>query len=232
MGDKKRVDRVVLGIMDRSKVIDVYAKEFICTAAGKVQGNLDSEIIEVKGACKVGGDVTSSLFKVGGSMKVMGKVRAELIRAKGSLKIEGAVDADNFRIAGATKVLGKITSSGEIHVQGVLKCESDVTANKVNVQGCIGVDGTLKAKEFTAELGGRSSVRYLDSAKIIVKASKNSSESELISKKITGQDIYLENTVAELVEGQKVVIGQGCAIGEVKAAELDVDKRSKVGKKS
>jgi ribosomal protein L13E len=52
-----------------------------------------------------------------------------------------------------------------------------------------------------------------------------------VAKTITGQDIYLENTVAEKVEGNKVTIGPGCTISEVKAAELEVHKNSKVGKR-
>ncbi|MFO7619474.1 MAG: polymer-forming cytoskeletal protein [Thermoplasmata archaeon] len=231
MTDKKRVDRIELGVMDRGKVIDVYAREFVCTAAGKVQGNLDSEIAEVKGVCKVGGDVRTSILKVGGSMKVMGNVTAELIRAKGALKVEGWVDAPHLRIAGATKVRGDIRSSEEILVQGVLKCKGNMEANKVNVLGAIGVDGDIKANEFAAELGGRSSIRTLVSKTIKVKAGSNPRDSELIAKTITGQDIYLENTVAELVEGQKVTIGPGCTISRVKSPELEVHKGAKVGKR-
>ncbi len=231
MVEKKRVDRLELGVMDKAKVVDVFAKEFVCTAAGKVQGDLDSEIAEVKGACKIGGNVKTIILKVGGSMKVMGNVTAELIRTKGALKVEGDVIAEHFRIAGAAKVLGGITSTGEILVQGVLKCQKDIDANSFRLLGALGVDGTLKAKEFIAELGGRSTVRNLESGTISVKASKNQRDSELLCKRIIGQDISLENTVAEHVEGQKVIIGPGCAISEVKAEELEVSKGSKVGKR-
>jgi len=231
MGEKKRVDRVELGVMDRAKVIDVYAKEFLCTAAGKVQGNLDAEMAEVKGACKIGGNVRVAILKVGGSLKVIGNVQAELIRTKGALKVEGDVNADHFRIAGAAKVLGKVASTQEILVQGVLKCAGDVDSNLFNLMGSAGVDGVLNAREFNAELGGRSSIRKIVSEKINVKASKNSRDPELLSKSITGQEIYLENTVAEKVEGGKVTIGPGCTISEVKAVELEVHKSSKVGKR-
>jgi cytoskeletal protein CcmA (bactofilin family) len=231
MSEKKRIDRVELGVFDRGKAINVYAREFICTAAGKVQGDLDSETAEVRGACKIGGDVKASILKIGGSMKVVGNVTAELIRAKGAFKVEGNVNAANFRIAGAVKVLGKITSTDEIYVQGVLKCMSDIDAVKFNLQGVADVDGCLKAKEFTAELSGKSAIKHLDSEIIRVKINKNPKDSELLAKKITGRDIYLEATVAKLVEGDKVVIGKGCTITEVKANTLDVHKGSKVGKR-
>lgn len=231
MNDKKRIDRVEIGVMDRAKAIDVYSKEFLCTAACKVQGDLDSEIAEVRGACKIGGNVRASLLKIGGSMKIMGNVQAELIRAKGALTVEGAVDADNFRIAGAVKVQGAINSEGEIHVQGVLKCLSDVTANKFSLFGVTDIDGTLKAREFIAELGGKSAVRALDSDVIRVIVGKGSGKSEMVVKKISGRDIYLEATVAELVEGENVKLGPGCAISEVRSANLEVHKSSKVGKR-
>jgi cytoskeletal protein CcmA (bactofilin family) len=231
MSDKKRIDRVELGVFDRGKAIDIYAKEFICTAAGKIQGDLDSETAEVRGACKIGGDVRTAILKIGGSMKVVGNVRAELIRAKGAFKVEGNVNANNFRIAGATKVLGKIISTEEIFIQGVLKCMSDIDAVKFNLHGVADVEGCLKAKEFTAELSGKSAIKYLDSELIRVKISQKANDSELLVKKITGKDIYLEATVAELVEGDKVVIGKNCTIKEVKANTLDVHKGSKVGKR-
>lgn len=231
MNDKKRIDRVELGVFDRGKAIDVYAREFVCTAAGKVQGDLDSETAEVRGACKIGGNVIVTLLKIGGSMKVMGNVNAELIRTKGAFKVEGNVNANNFRIAGAVKVLGKITSIDEIFVQGVLKCQSDIDSVKFTLHGVADVDGCLKAKEFTAELSGKSAIKYLDSDIIRVKIDKNPRESELLAKNITGRDIYLEATVANLVEGDKVVIGKGCSISEVKANTLEVHKNSKVGKR-
>jgi len=232
MNDKKRVDRVEIGPMDRAKAVDVYSKEFVCTAAGKIQGDLDSEIAEVRGACKVGGNVRASLLKVSGSMKVMGNVRAELIRAKGAFKVEGTVDADNFRIAGAVKVQGAINSSDEIHVQGVLKCFSDVTTTRFNLFGVTDIDGTLRAKEFTAELGGRSAIRNIESETVRVTVGRSSEKPELVAKRISGKDIYLEATVAELVEGENIKLGPGCTIAEVRSTYLEVHKGSKVGKRA
>jgi cytoskeletal protein CcmA (bactofilin family) len=217
--------------MERGKAVDVYAREFVCTAAGKVQGNLDSETADIKGACKVDGNVTTMLLKIGGSMKVTGNVRAELIRAKGAFKVGGDVFANNLRVAGATKVTGKIESSEEIFVQGVLKCESDIKAARFNLQGAVDVAGTLTSKEFAAELSGRSAIKILESDKIVVKIRNKSNDSELIAKKIIGSEILLEGTVAERVEGNRVTLGRGCQISEVKAKELDVHRDSKVGKR-
>ncbi|MDO9537554.1 MAG: hypothetical protein Q7J68_04465 [Thermoplasmata archaeon] len=231
MTERQRVDKVELGIHARAKSVDIFAKEFSCSAAGKVQGNLDAELAEIRGACKVGGDVKATILKVSGSMKVVGNVTSELIRAKGALKIEGAVNANDFRISGATKVIGDITSANEIFVEGVLKCGSGIIANKFNLLGVVDVAKTLKANEFIAQLSGKSSIETLESETISVKIRDNRQKTELLCKKIIGKEIYLEATVAEYVEGDNVVIGPGCAISEVKANQLEVDKDSKVGKK-
>ena len=231
MDEKKRVDRVDLGVFERGKMVDVYAKEFSCTAAGKIQGNLDSEIAEIRGACKVGGNVRASVLKIGGSMKVQGDVDAELIRAKGAFKVEGNLSANNFRTSGASKVMGKIVSTEEIYVEGVLKCASDIDSEIFTLHGVVDVDGTLRAKKFTAELGGKSAIQFLESDVVHVTVGKNSNKPELLVKKITGKDIYLENTFAELVEGENVRIGPGCAISEVKSGNLEVHPSSKVGKR-
>ena len=230
MTERTRVDRVDLGVYGSQKVIDVYAREFTCTSAGKITGNLDAELAEVRGSCKVEGNVKASLLKIGGAMKVNGDIDAELIRAKGAFKVLGSVNADNFRITGATKVEKAITSTDEISVMGVLKCGSDVNAGRFSLLGVADIDGTLKASEFNAELSGRSTIRNINADKIDVRVKKKTNKTELISKKITGMDIYLEATTAEYVEGDNVELGPGCLIGEVKAKSLEVHKKSKVGK--
>ncbi len=230
MTERTRVDRVDLGVFGSQKVIDVYAKEFTCTAAGKITGDLDAELAEIRGSCKVEGNVKTLLLKVGGAMKVNGDIKAELIRSKGALKVLGSVNADHFRIAGATKIEKAITSSHEISVMGVLKCGSDVSAGKFTLLGVADIDGTLKASEFNANLSGRSTIRNLNADKIDVRIKKKKRDTELISKKIIGKDIYLEATIAEYVEGDNVELGPGCLISEVKAKSLEVHKKSKVGK--
>ena len=118
MTERVRVERIDIGVRQSKKFVDVYAREFTCMAAGKVAGNLDAEIAEIRGACKVNGDVKTLLLKVGGSMKVEGNVQAELIRAKGAFKVLGSVNADNLRITGATKIEKDITSKEEVSVMG------------------------------------------------------------------------------------------------------------------
>ena len=230
MTERTRVDRVDLGVFGSQKVVDVYAREFTCTAAGKITGDLDAELAEIKGSCKIEGNVIALLLKIGGAVKVNGNIKAELIRAKGAFKVLGSVNADHFRITGATKIEKSITSSNEISVMGVLKCGSDVTAGKFTLLGVADIDGILKASEFNADLSGRSSIRNINADKIDVRVKKKTNKTELISKKIIGQNIYLEATTAEYVEGDKVELGSGCLIGEVKAKSLEIHKKSKVGK--
>lgn len=229
MNEKQRIARVELSPFDRGKALDVYCREFVCSAAGKVQGNLDAETADIKGACKVGGNVNAVILKIGGSLKVTGDVKSELIRAKGAFKVEGNLTAANLRITGATKVLGKIESSEEIFVQGVLSCQSDIVSAAFNLQGAVNAKNLLRANIFTADLGGRSAIKYLEAERIRVTSSKK--DSELVVKKITAKEAYLENTVAELVEAEKVIVGKGCTVSEVKAAELEVHSGSKVGKR-
>jgi len=230
MADRIRIDRVELSPFDRGKAVDVYCREFVCSAAGKVQGNLDAETADIRGACKVGGDVMATILKIGGSMKVAGSVRSELIRVKGALKVEGNVSASNLRVAGATKILGSIDSAEEIFVQGVLSCQSDVVSVTFNLHGAVNVKNTLRARDFTAKLGGRSAIKYIEAETVRVSGG-GSRDSELVAKKIAAKDVYLEDTVAELIEADKVIVGKGCTISEVRARELEVHKDSRVGKR-
>ena len=230
MTERARVERIDIGVRQSKKFVDVYAREFTCMAAGKITGNLDAEIAEVRGACKVQGDVKAMLLKVGGSMKVEGNIQAELIRAKGAFKVLGSVNADNFRITGATKVEKSITSKEEISVMGVLKCKDDVTAGRFTLHGVADIDGTLKAAEFKADISGKSTIRNLEADKIDIRIKDNKPKTELICKKIIGKDIHLEATTVEYLEGDNVVLGPKCLVSQVKAKSLEVHKSSKVGK--
>lgn len=232
MAGTKRVDRVELGPTDRMKAVNISAREFACTAAGKVQGDLDAEVAEVRGSCKVEGDVRATLLKVSGSMKVGGSVKSELVRVKGALKVLGSVTADNLRTSGATKVEGQVSSSQEIFVQGVLKCAA-VNAARFTLLGVVDVDGALKAESFDAELGGRSSIQSLEAARISIRKGRSQGgRSEFVAKSIKGDEVYLENTVAEEVAGRKVSIGPGCMITHVTADDLTVHPSSKVANRN
>ncbi|MFL6517173.1 MAG: cytoplasmic protein, partial [Bacillus sp. (in: firmicutes)] len=84
------------------------------------------------------------------------------------------------------------------------------------------IKGLLSADTIKVGLRfGQSTAEEIGGGKITVKKRSNSflpfgkEAGSLSAKVIEGDDIYLENTKADIVRGNKVKVGPGCQIGVV-----------------
>ncbi|WP_394138704.1 hypothetical protein [Cytobacillus oceanisediminis] len=139
-----------------------------------------------------------------------------------------------------TKVRGTIDiGSGfkgeKADIKGMITTGGNLEAETLSLQGGFEVGGVLNAG--TMDIGLRFSVNKAEEivgGKIIIK--KNSSipffsfGGRLEAKIIEGDDIYLENTKADVVTGHHVKIGPGCEIGIVEYSGTYVYKSESVVK--
>ncbi|MDT2276668.1 hypothetical protein P7H20_20140 [Paenibacillus larvae] len=66
--------------------------------------------------------------------------------------------------------------------------------------------------------------------KVVDKLTRNLFASKLKAEVIEGDTIYLENTKADIVRGNRIVIGQGCEIRLIEFKEhFEADKSAKIG---
>ena len=212
--------------------------------------------VTISGSGKINGDLECVDFKTSGSSKVIGNLKAETVKVSGSARIEGNVEAVEMKVSGSSHVTGQVKSqvlkiSGSTHIEGSLygeevtimgsaHIEKDCEVESFKASGNFKIQGLLNAGQVTINLGGKSSVKEIGGEHIEVKVSiidnfffkkaidkMFNSRGELNTEIIEGDEIYLENTNAKIVRGNKVTIGEGCNIGLIEySGEINVSNES------
>ncbi len=227
------------------------------TGTGSING-CNCEVFKASGAAKVKGDMNADEASISGATKVTGNAKVGRLGASGSLKIGGDTEAKSLDLSGATKFNGKvktdeIDSSGSTKFNGDVEAKDFVSSGSMKAKNVISdvftasggfkISGTLKGEEISLKPAGDCKVNKIEGGDILVEtksssgvlsgllSSIGSGSGTLKSETIKGDDIYLENTRADLVQGDDVKIGPGCKIGRVKAKNLKVHESSTVDEK-
>lgn len=192
-----------------------------------------------------GGDYGT--VKVTGEAEFFGNVQCEQFKCTGSAQVEGDLLSHDIKVTGTLVLKGQDASdiigpfnlkAEEIKIMGELRIPGSCESEALKLRGSLVVGGTLSADDVDLKLHGDSHVREIGGSSISVKGRAGLSIASLFmsgngtlkSENIEGDRIYLENTEAGYVRGEKVEIGPGCNIGFVEFKEtLQIDKSSKVG---
>jgi len=194
--------------------------------------------ISIRGEGTIVTDVESSAFHVYGTSEAVKNVKT------GSVKVFGEAEVKMDMESQETLVMGTLMVGGNAHLKrikilGLLEVGERLTGDEANIKGSISVNGDVEYETFDSSGGfeikglltadiikvglrfGQSSAEEIGGGKITVKKKSNSllpfgkEIGSLIAKVIEGDEIYLENTKADIVRGNKVKIGPGCQIGVV-----------------
>ena len=190
----------------------VRARVFRSSGSGAVEGDLEADEVHVAGSCGFNGSVQAGEFHAAGSARVKGSLKAREAHATGSIDIAGDLHAD------------ELATRGSLHVGG------SVESREVDIRGSVDVGGRLTAKEVLIEIGGDSRIPTIEAREITVRRPGGFFRGgrELSADEITGTEIHLESTTANVVRGREVTIGPHCRIGTVEATELTVHESSEV----
>lgn len=225
----------------------------------KINGDMDCNFMKTSGSCNVKGNITAKQILTSGSFNQTGNTDTEIFKSSGSSKIDGNLKGDEITISGGGNVCGdisvsKLNISGgfktggkilgkEINLSGGIKIEKDCEADKFFSKGSFNIGGTLNADEIniiiydhcSAEeiVGQNIDIRYSSdiSSSIfhIIKGMFSNSSGGLTVQTIEGDNIYIENTTAKIVRGNKITIGDNCNIEKVEYKDsLDVTGNSQI----
>ncbi len=150
MSEQKRTNVHLTGA---GRISGGYYDTVTVAGSGRIEGDVDANLIKTAGSCRIDGDVKTKELKTAGSCRVSGDVRAERMRTAGSCVIEGDMHADEVKIAGTQTVEGTLRAK-EITSAGSLKVTEDVEAEKFLSRGGFEIGGLLSAEEIKIELGG------------------------------------------------------------------------------
>ncbi len=206
--------------------------------AGKVSGGKYRNV-SISGAGSVNGDIECEEMSVSGAARIKGNINCKELTIAGATRVEGDLFGENISIAGAVKVNGtlkgnKLSMSGVI--KNVLNCECDefkssggfsikeyINADKVNIE----IQGKCRVDEIVGE-----DIKVSYREKTGIERFINSLFTEratLCVDTIEGDNIHLEHTIAKVVRGNNITIGEKCNIQVIEySGELNVNENSKV----
>lgn len=205
---------------------------------GKWNGDLVCEFLRCYGTAAIDGHTRAKIAKIFGTVQFTGGYETHATSIFGEAKIEGDVSFGRISCLGTVTVHG--TMSGDtVKLKGELKASKDVEAERFVGQGSFVIDGLLNAGEINIQLYGGCKAREIGGEQITFKKGGplqqltrlfgSHPHSSLTADTIEGDHIYLEQTKATIVRGNRVTIGPGCVIERVEYKdEISLDKGAKV----
>jgi len=204
------------------------------SGAGKVTGDLSADEIKISGSGKIQGKTEATLIAASGSAVFSQDVIADEMKVSGSARVDGQVRVKELKCSGTFKTVKGIASE-YIKVSGDLRVGEDVEAEIFKASGGFKIEGLLSADRVEIKLGGRCQAREIGGERIevtrggwrekgilldgLIKLFTGGGTAELHTTQIEGDEILLEDTIAEIVRGKTVEIGPGCRIGLVEYSE-------------
>jgi cytoskeletal protein CcmA (bactofilin family) len=201
---------------------------------GELQGDLDCIELNIQGNAKIYGNVKSETTNVAGTANLHGALYSERIKIQGKASIFGDIECKEVRFHGSGKVEGNVTAE-ELHIHGGATISGDCASEVFETNGSFRVGGLLNAGNIQIQLFGNCQAKEIGGENIEVKKQKRIFfkkwffNAVLNAESIEGDEIYLENTKAKVVRGNRVILGPGCDIELVEYKnQFQCDKKSKV----
>jgi len=220
------------------------------SGAGKINGDLYAEELKMSGAGKVDGHCEVVQLTVSGTGKFSKAVIADEMKVSGVAKVDGLVRVKELKCSGTFRA-GENISSEYVKVSGQLHVGGDLEAEIFRASGGFDIRGLLTADRIEIHPGGRCRAQEIGGAKIdvrrygsrdhagvlgsLMRALSSAWGGEVEADLIEGDEIYLENTSADVVRGKQIQIGPNCKIKLIEYSESltvhddsDVEKQTKI----
>ncbi|ATH94824.1 hypothetical protein [Bacillus glycinifermentans] len=185
---------------------------------GTIGAGLDCAKFRCYGTSVLSGDAKVQSLHIYGEAEVAGRLKADKAKIYGTAEISGNADISETAVKGILTVGGNLTGD-ECDIKGTVAVKGDCEAERFTLNGNLEIDGLLNAGEVDVALRfGESSVGEIGGTAIKVRNKRGlfkKNSGFLSAKVIEGDDIYLENTSAGIVRGNRVRIGPGCRIETV-----------------
>ncbi len=185
---------------------------------GHIVGDIKANRVEVSGMAKSTGKIKAEYLTISGMFKSFNDINiSEKLQINGTSKCDGMINANNVEVNGTLKVLKNIAFDNLISY-GVLTINGECEGRKFVGNGYTNIYGLLSADIIELELWRKSIIKEIGGAEIRVRRRSgafNLFKGKLISDIIEGDEILLEGTVAKVVRGHNIEIGDGCNIEKV-----------------
>jgi len=193
------------------------------------------------GTLRAKGDLEAGKLQVNGMATISGELRANHITIDGTLKTDDGISFSEFNLNGMATV-GHHLMGESFQLEGKLNVHGNCEVERFEGSGLFAVDGLLNAGTIDVKIHGKCEAREIGCGFIKICVGSFTGINRmlgkfipvmnplLITEQIEGDDIYLENTEARIVRGNRVTIGPGCSIDRVEYKEtFDCHRDASVG---
>jgi len=200
-----------------------------CAGDLKFSGNIIADSIKAAGDLIADKDVKAVKISVYGDGKFKGNLEAEEISIYGDGNFLQHVKGKKIVVFGSMK--GNVIEGEKITINGELEKIEEISAEELMLNGEFHVNSSMNLGYGKFQLVGKSDAKEIFCENLEVRSNVESFHgilSGLISKGkggtlkvdvIEGDEIYLENTTANIVRGKTVKIGEGSKIGKVEYSD-------------
>lgn len=204
---------------------------------GSIGGDLDCTSFTGNGSVSVKGSLTSRTIRIHGNGSVDGPVDALEVNIGGTAKIKSHVRCRTMSVSGRCSIHGQVTAD-KIEVGGCLNAEN-IQSGKMKVKGNFNVDGTLQAETIDIRLFDRCEAQQMNGNYIQVRKkgkriweqfSLSFRPARLFARVIEGNLVDVEYTEADIIRGNRVILGPGSKVRLVEYREEFIqDPTAEVG---
>jgi len=230
----------ILGAVDAGR-ISISGK-------GTIEGDvLVSGNMNLAGMATIRGSLRGRQILSSGNGSITGMVEAERVESSGNMKIEGPAKIKELSNAGRCRVELNLMAQ-KVESYGFLSVGGDVEAEEFYSQGSFTIGGLLNANKIDIRIHGFCQAREIGGEEIQIRHGHSFGfVSKLISSflgtgreldklkadLIEGTVVSLEYTKADVVRGQKVIVGPACLIREVEYTDsIEIDPSAVVQKQT
>jgi cytoskeletal protein CcmA (bactofilin family) len=198
----------------------------IINGKGSINGDIVCHSFSCNGSGTVHGDVKSETMKINGNTKITGKINSTTIAVDGRGSFQRDVYFNKMTISGMSSIGGNVKGE-ELKIQGRMSVEGNCEVEEFKSDGQFTIGELLSAEKIEIYTYGECKAKEIGGQSITVKQKSNffldlikSVKSVKLSVHVVeGDDIYLENTKAKVVRGNRIVIGENCEIDLVEFKE-------------
>jgi len=197
--------------------------------------------VNINGYGNIDGDLDCIYLKINGECKINGNIKADSVNVNGNSSIKGNLEAEKVKIHGMADINENLFVE-EAETYGNISINGDCNAEIFKIEGTFAIKGLLNAGELELSLYGPSIAHEIGGGKISVKRKgkfdllglkskimPNGHNKELKVDIVEGDDVYLENTQAKVVRGNKIELGPGCEIKLVEyGSKFSKDEKAEV----
>ena len=165
--------------------------------------------------------------------KVLGNIECVNCSAEGVSTFSGSIKAQTIQLKGKASIEGDV-SCETVNLEGQITISEKCDAEKFVGTGAFTIAGLLNAGEIFIQVYGPSHTGDIGAETIRIEKEAGRSLfsrlKRLSAETVEGDEIYLESTKANVVRGNRIVIGAGCDIDLVEyRTEFERHKSARVG---